>query len=204
MEDYTSILTPYFDSSSDTAPPTFLMGHSMGGTNALTYASLGPAQIIHHLRGLLLYSPDFGFPPNAPAKPPGFVVPIAKLVKMVAPKMQVTGKLDPATLSRDEDVGRRYVADELSHDTGTLEWVLGHFERVESAAGGMVMVDGDVVGSVWVGHGTEDLCTSFEKSRRWFGEVCMVEDKEFREYKGWRHNREFVFLTVVDHETLGE
>ncbi|KAL5335918.1 Alpha/Beta hydrolase protein [Aspergillus crustosus] len=47
----------------------FIMGHSMGGAIAFTYSSLGPPHLLRKIHGWLGESPDFGLPPDAPARP---------------------------------------------------------------------------------------------------------------------------------------
>jgi len=184
MAEITSILTPLVSS---TTVPIFMMGHSMGGTKIFTYACLGPDATLSQVRGIMAEAPDFGFAPNAPAKPPFLLEKFLRVVGLVAPKMQINAPLQGESLSRDPEIGRRYKEDELCHDTITLEAATGHFDRVRALREGRVRVKTEVVKAVWVGHGTDEYFTSWEDSERWV-EGCGVGDSEFRKYEGWRHN----------------
>ncbi len=94
-------------------------------------------------------------------------------------------RLEAKWLCRDESVCEAWVADELCHDTGTLEGLSGILGRGEDLEWGRVKVEDEGV-RVWVGHGTRDMVTSFEASRRWV-EGLRVRDKEFKAYDGWFH-----------------
>lgn len=186
MAEITSILNTHFPSTI----PVCLMGHSVGGTKVFYYACKGPSNVLSQLHGILGESPDFGFAPDAPAKPNFILEKFLRMVRIVAPKMQVDGPLRGEFLSRDPKVGEQYKADELCHDTITLESATAHFDRVRDLREGKVRVQTDVVQAVWVGHGTDEKFTSWEDSEGWI-EGCGVGDKEFRKYEGWRHNCEF-------------
>ena len=98
-------------------------------------------------------------------------------------------RLDREAMSRDPEVCREYDADELCHDTGTLEGLAGMLQRGEELDKGEVQIaDRDEV-SVWVGHGTGDRVCSFEATQRLVRRMD-VRDKEFRIYDGWFHKCE--------------
>ena len=105
------------------------------------------------------------------------------------PHFQMTTKLDSSKLSHDVDDNKSYEADELCHDTGTLEGLAGMLDR---AAG---LDTGEVVLRDWEGlrvlavHGDGDEVTSAEATKGFF-ERCKVRDSEVKVYGGCFHNRE--------------
>ena len=91
--------------AADGAPP-LLMGHSLGGLVALTYALRHPDRIA----GLVLSSPALALG----------LGPLRKLLVAVmsrlAPDVAVSNGLDPTKVSHDAEVVRAYVDDPLVHD----------------------------------------------------------------------------------------
>ncbi len=98
-------------------------------------------------------------------------------------------QLDAKLLSRDEEVVKQFQADELCHDTGTLEGLAGMLDRGLGLESGEVTVEEEegMKVSVWIGHGTEDGITSFEASKEFWEKGVKVRDKEFKKYEGWFH-----------------
>lgn len=192
MSDITAILSSQIPS----AVPLFLMGHSMGGAEVLTYAAVGPAHVRKHIRGYLAEAPLIALHPSA--APSRLTVIAGRLASMLLPSRQLVSKLDEKVLSRDPEVVRLYVEDELCHDTGTLQGLAGMLDRGAHLVSGRVKLPVDDNGEggqlrIWVGHGTEDRVTSFEASRKWMEEL-KVEDKEFKAYEGWYHKRGSFFF----------
>ncbi|KAJ0419791.1 Alpha/Beta hydrolase protein [Aspergillus carlsbadensis] len=188
MNDLSTVISAETEAESESDPdiPLFLMGHSMGGAIVFTYASLGPAHLVNKITGWLGEAPDFGLPPDAPTKPSAIQLAILRSVHFFAPLIHITVKLDPALLCRDPTVQRAYLEDLLVTHRWSVDGVLVHLDRTAKLANGEYRPLSQVR-SVWVGHGTEDRCTSFGKSREWF-ESLGVKDKEFKAYRGWRHN----------------
>ncbi|MBX3592070.1 MAG: lysophospholipase [Burkholderiaceae bacterium] len=87
------------------APP-LLMGHSMGGLVALTYALRHPERI----GGLVLSSPALALGLGV------FQKALLAVMSRVAPDVAVNNGLDPSRLSHDAAVVRAYVDDPLVHD----------------------------------------------------------------------------------------
>lgn len=84
---------------------------------------------------------------------------------------------------------KAYEADDLCHDTGTLEGLAGMLRRAEELDQGKVLLN-DVEGCrLWVGHGTEDRVTSFKATAR-FMDRLQINDKTFRVYDRHYHKRE--------------
>ncbi|KAI9806007.1 MAG: hypothetical protein M1833_004414 [Piccolia ochrophora] len=182
LSDLSSILVAQLPSP----VPLFLMGHSMGGAEVLTYGCLGPPNIRTQIAGYLAEAPLLALHESiAPSK---FTTGVGRLAGRILPHRKLVQRLDEKTLSRDLDVQRSFVEDELCHDTGTLEGIAGMLERGEHLLNGRVKfteLGGETL-KVWVSHGTQDRVTSCDASRRWV-EGLTVHDKEFKAYDGWYH-----------------
>ncbi|KAF2158891.1 hypothetical protein M409DRAFT_71378 [Zasmidium cellare ATCC 36951] len=168
--------------------PVFLMGHSMGGAEVLCYLATGPREVLSRIRGFLCESPFVAL--HESSRPSRLTVALGRLAGRVLPSRQMVNQLEPGKLCRDEEVVRAYEADELCHDTGTLEGLAGMLDRASDLENDKVVVrDGVGEGGktrLWVGFGTGDQILSERVCREWFGRV-EVEDKEFRVYEGWYH-----------------
>ena len=177
------------------ALPLFLMGHSMGGAEALHFmlteaprpVAYGPP--VATIQGLLLESPYIALHPNSQRS--AFTVWAGKLAARVAPSKQMLQKLDGTYMSRDPQARKDWEEDKLCHDTGTLEGLAGMLQR---AAELMALGEGKAVKGlkldpgcpVWLGHGSGDGAASYDASKRLF-EALQVEDKTFKTYAGAYH-----------------
>jgi acylglycerol lipase len=184
-----------FRSVDGSDPPLFLMGHSMGGAEALHFMlTETPRPLADDLpkgtiRGLLLESPYIALHPDS--QPSGFTVWAGKLAARIAPSKQMLQKLDSTYMSRDPQVRKDWEEDKLCHDTGTLEGLAGMLQRAAelTALGEGKAVEGlklDPGCPVWFGHGSGDRVTSYDESKRLFGKL-KVEDKTFKNYEGAYH-----------------
>ncbi|KAK3945000.1 Alpha/Beta hydrolase protein [Diplogelasinospora grovesii] len=187
LSDIAAFLTPHLPSS-PSDPPVFVMGHSMGGGQALTFAC-DPQyeELVRKVRGWLLESPFIGFSPEA--KPSAFKVAAGRVAGKMMPHSQLVQRIPPEDLSSDPAVVKSLAEDKLCHNTGTLEGLAGLLDRAEKLSSGVTKVhQKGVVRAVWCGHGTQDKTTDFHESRKYF-EKCLgeVEDKEFKAYEGWYH-----------------
>ena len=181
MDDITSLLQSIIPTSKELSIPLFLMGHSMGGGETLYYAATGPAEVRKSIRGYLALAPYIAL---APASAPSRALVIAgRLAMKVLPKMQMLQKLKPDFQSRDPEFAKTWVEDELCHDTGTLEGLGGMIDRGEHLDKGVVVVK---EGSIFIAHGSGDLITSYDASKRFFDKL-NVQDKTYKTYEGWYH-----------------
>jgi acylglycerol lipase len=195
LADMAAFITPHLPSpSGDGADaggdvPVFVMGHSMGGGQVLTFACHPDYQdsVVRRVRGWLLESPFIGFSPEE--KPSALKVFAGRLAGRLFPHQQLKHEILPQHLSRDPEVVKSIAEDELMHNTGTLEGLAGLLDRTAALASGLVRpLPGGALRSLWIGHGTADKTTWFEASKRYFDECTgEVKDKEFRAYEGWYH-----------------
>ena len=97
--------------------PLVLLGHSMGGLIAARFVAaelLGPAPAwFRRVDGLVLSSPALDPRLN------GFQRLLLATLAPIAPRLRVGNGLNPAWISRDADVVRRYREDPLVHDRVT-------------------------------------------------------------------------------------
>lgn len=166
----------------------------MGGQQLLHYMSSGPSDVLQHVRGFLIEAPFVDF--NAKSKPNGLTVFFGRLAGRLLPHRQLTNKLDANLVTRDPEVNRRYEADELCHDTGTLEGLAGMLDRTAMLSKGQVEIRDDIgeggVTRVWFAHGDKDGICDYEASKR-FAEGMKVKDKEFKTYEGYFHKSKLAF-----------
>jgi acylglycerol lipase len=189
LADMAAFITPHLPADPAADPPVFVMGHSMGGGQVLTLACHPDYQesVVRQVRGWLLESPFISFSPEE--QPSAFKVFAGRLAGMLLPRHQLKHEIKPQHLSRDPEVRKSILEDELMHNTGTLEGLAGLLDRTAALAKGEVRpLEGGALRSLWVGHGTEDKTTWFEASRKYFEEFTgAVGDKEFKAYEGWYH-----------------
>ncbi|KAI0169464.1 alpha/beta-hydrolase [Hypoxylon sp. FL1284] len=164
--------------------PVFVLGHSMGGAEAVALAST-PAydDVAARVRGWLLEAPLLGFAPAI--RPWRLTVVVGRLVGRLAPGFQLVQKVPPKHLSRDAEVRRSVTDDPLLHDTGTLEGLAGMIERAELIMDGTLALN-PKVRSLFLAHGTADAVTDFDSSKEWFDRQ-KLDDGRFKAYDGFLH-----------------
>ncbi len=147
--------------------PTFLYGHSVGGTLSLDYAMRSPSQFA----GVIASAPALG-QPNIPA----ILFQISRLLSRIYPTFTMATQLEVKALSRDPEVVQAYQEDPLVHSRGsarmgtellkTAEWIQAHAEEWTLP---LLLI-----------HGLKDRLVNPEDSRRFFENV-VVQDKAFLE-----------------------
>ncbi|KAL6900287.1 Alpha/Beta hydrolase protein [Trichoderma evansii] len=165
--------------------PVFVMGHSMGGGEALTLA--GDAQykqLVSQVRGWILEAPFIGFSPAE--VPSSLKVFLGRLVGRLLPKQQLKHVVPPEHLSRDPEVVESVRNDALCHNTGTLEGLASLLDRTATLSGGGVKLGADVH-SLFLTHGTNDLTCSYDAAVKFVNDQTAVEDKETKSYEGGYH-----------------
>jgi acylglycerol lipase len=162
--------------------PVFLMGHSMGGGEILTFAAQGPKETVSALAGFLAESPFIGLAPES--KPSFLKVFLGRIAGKLLPTHQMAVPLKAETVSRDPAVCEEYKTDPLCTNTGTLEGLAGMLDRAADLLSQKTKIPSDI--KVFLGHGTGDLVTYYPSSKKWV-EESGIKDLEFRTYDGWYH-----------------
>lgn len=152
----------------------YLLGHSMGGAIALSYALEHQDQ----LTGLILSGPAVDVTSGTPA----VVVALGKVVGRIAPSLPVQA-LDSNLVSRDADVVARYNADPLVHHgkvpAGIARGLVVNAESLPARLPGLRI-------PLLLLHGGEDGLVNVNGSRM-IAEVAGSEDLTYHEYAGLFH-----------------
>ncbi|KXJ92782.1 hydrolase [Microdochium bolleyi] len=177
-------MAAFIRSQLPSAVPVFVAGHSMGGGQVLTLCSTPEYEdLVGQVRGWLLESPFVGFAPEL--KPNWFTVASGKLAAKLLPNFQMVNVIPPENVSRDPEVQKSLHADELCHNTGTLEGLSGMLDRTGRLSSGELKLSGKVQ-SLLMTFGTDDKATSYDIAKQWFDRQKM-EDAEFKSYDGAYH-----------------
>nr|WP_243436147.1 alpha/beta hydrolase [Acanthopleuribacter pedis] len=153
--------------------PVVLYGHSMGGNMVLNVL----------LRGLLQKEPEalvLSGPLFEPAfEPPTWKVLLGKAVYRIWPTLSLANELDPAGLSRDEQVVADYLKDEWVHGLITAKFV-------EVLAGGLWANHeaARVTCPVLLMHGDQDPITSVSASKSF---AAVAPNCHLKLWPGLRH-----------------
>ena len=171
-----------------TDAPLFLMGHSMGGGQVLTYAARGPIETRKKLRGYLVEAPLVRIAPEAQ---PWRITEIAgRFAARVRPQHQMINKLKVYDLCRDRAVCEKIAADSLCHDTGTLQGLAGMLDRGKALDEGSMLPKEDPKSwgeqGLWICSGSMDKTIDHAAVKRLFDRIEW-EDKIWKEYRGWYH-----------------
>ncbi len=154
--------------------PLFLMGHSLGGTVALTLVGRGDDA----LSGLVLSAPAYQVGKGvSPLK-----LKIGKILGRWLPHLKVPGSLDLSTLSRDQKVVDAYQCDPLCCTYNTVNQgnaILRALDHLPDAIGKVKM-------PLLIAHGDEDKLIPIEGSRELFRKAPS-SDKLLKEFHGGYH-----------------
>jgi lysophospholipase len=132
---YISDLDKLVDIASGSDPldsKIFLLGHSLGGLIALTYALRFPGK----LRGLVVSSPALAFKIKLPA----VKIALGKIMSAIWPGLSMANELDPTKISHDKSVVDAYIHDPLVHNRVTARWFTefaSTMERTRQSAPGL-------------------------------------------------------------------
>ena len=166
--------------------PLFLMGSSKGGGEVLTFACTGSPDTIKQIRGFIGLCPIIAIHPSSAAWW------ITRLIggwkSLILPNYRIKLAQRSENLSRDLQVQNNYTNDELNHGLGTLAGLTGMLSRAQALQMHYISPN-QCVRSILVAHGTADMTVSADASEAWVAKID-VKDKEYRGYKGYRHQRE--------------
>jgi lysophospholipase len=155
--------------------PLFLLGHSMGGLIAASYAEQRP---VDDLTGLVLSAPFLRLAiPVTGAK-----LFAARVASFVVPTLDVGNSLDASGLSHDGEVVDAYRTDPLNHSVATARWateMLAAQRHALSAAGSIRL-------PLLVMVGDDDAVADPAAGRELFAAASSA-DKTLRRYPGYFH-----------------
>ncbi|KAH8155722.1 uncharacterized protein LAJ45_00732 [Morchella importuna] len=161
--------------------PCFLVGHSMGGGIALTYALQGSHK--DKLAGTIVWSPML----ELADKPLALAVYAGKFGARIMPNKQMVQKLPAEYMSRDKSVCDDFANDPLCHDTGTLIGISDMLTRGENLMKANFSAGFTPDKPILVLHGSGDKVTSHDASKKFTEDLLKIKDKTFSSYDGWYH-----------------
>ncbi len=94
--------------------PLFLLGHSMGGLIALTYAIKYPQE----LAAVIASGPGL----RARMKVPAWKTTLGNIMSGVFPSLSMPNGIDPNHISHDPEIVSAYISDPLNHNKVTARW----------------------------------------------------------------------------------
>lgn len=162
-------------SAMDLGVPVVLFGHSLGGLEALLYATSGrpgPDRLV-------LSSPAI-----RNTLPKAQVV-VAKALARIAPRLSLKNPVDETELSRDQSVGERYVADPLVVQRSTFGFARAGFEALDRVPEAIRRLDIPTL----VTHGSADRIVAPTVSEP-LGELAVVERVVYPDHRHEPHNED--------------
>lgn len=107
--------------------PRVILGHSMGGLIALTYALDHPDD----LNGAVISSPALGTHPDF--QPPLALKLMVRILSRLAPRALFKSELDTTAISRDPEVVQAYVSDPLVSEKVSARWFATMMKAMDDA-----------------------------------------------------------------------
>jgi alpha-beta hydrolase superfamily lysophospholipase len=145
--------------------PIILYGHSIGGTISLDFAIRYPAEF----NGVIASAPVLG-KPNIPA----ILFQISRVLSRIYPSFSMATQLDETSLSRDQEVVKSYLDDELVHSIGTARFGTELLKTV----GWIQAHAAELTIPLLLIHGAQDRLVNPENSQRFF-ENAGAQDKTY-------------------------
>jgi alpha-beta hydrolase superfamily lysophospholipase len=160
--------------SQSESPSIYLLGHSMGGLITLRYLARKSIAVA----GAIISAPLI----RVAAPIPAYKLMIARVSARLAPRLRLNNELDPATLSRDPEVGRAYAADPLVNRKVSARW----FAEATRAMEEVKEMASQINLPLLIMHGTKDRIASVDATRKLFERIGS-SDKELEIYEGFYH-----------------
>jgi len=132
--------------------PTFLYGHSLGGTIVANYVLRRQSDITGAIISSAMLRLAFD--------PPAWKMKVGNWLRNVYPKFTENTGLEVEAISRDKKEVEKYKKDPLIHDKITINYSLPFFEAGEWA----IKNAGILTKPVFVFHGTKDRLTDYKGS----------------------------------------
>src|SRR5262249_5562804 len=149
----------------------FLIGHSMGGLVVLRY-------LTH--RSDLVDGAVLSAPLLALASPvPAFKRMIGAVSASLAPRFRMKNGINPAFLSRDQQVGQAYAADPLVGKLVSARWFSEAIKAMQELKNNAAQITAPVL----VLHGTKDRLAGCAATQTLFTQISS-EDKRLKVYEG--------------------
>ena len=168
--------------------PVYVLGHSMGGLIVAAWAQRRRANV----DGVILS----GAALVAGEVPSRFQIGLLQLLRRIAPRLRMPRPIAPEALSRDPEVGRRYLADPLVFQHMTLSLAGALLDAGQATLGGADQVQSATL----VLHGEDDPIVLASGSRRFF-EGLTTPGSDLRIYPGLRHE---IFNEPEGDQVLGD
>lgn len=163
--------------------PRFLLGHSMGGLIAASYAEAQGAG----LSGLVLSSAALRVDVDAPA----IKLALGRLFSKILPGITMSNELDPNMISHDREVVKAYIDDPLVHDRVSARW----FTEFTAAIEAVQLRAHEISIPVLVMQSGDDALVAPRGAQEFFDRLT-VEDKALKYWEGFYHE----MFNEVDRE----
>lgn len=152
--------------------PVFVVGHSMGGLVAATFARERQAEVA----GYVLSGPALSVRVSRANAI------FARVARHLAPRLTRSAGIPPEALSRDPEVVRAYIEDPLVFEAISVSLAAGLLEAAQRTLAGAAEVRAPML----LLHGEADRLCPVEGSRRFY-EKLAVPDKRLCVYPGLYH-----------------
>ncbi|KAJ1657809.1 hypothetical protein IWQ61_002837 [Dispira simplex] len=160
--------------------PHFLLGHSMGGMEVMTF--LHQYQHEARLSGVIATGPAIRL--AKPARPNPIVGAVGSLFSKIFKSLTITTGLRLEDISRDEKVVEAARNDYYQYDLGSLQCL----DDLINAGGHLLCSDLSHINCpVLITHGTKDAITDFDASQELYDKLPGSLDKEFCAYSDCYH-----------------
>jgi len=170
---------------SESGGPVVLIGHSFGGLLGIAYGLKHPDHIDKAVLSAPLLIPK--------VKVPAWKRPLTRILPRVAPRLAVSNEVDPALLSHDPEVARRYSTDPLVHDRITGGLYGDTIARGEE----FIARAGELRVPFLLLHGRDDQIVDPIGSQRFFARTTAPE-RAFCVYPGLYHE----IFNELEQETV--